>query len=312
MKNKLFNIARVVISLLLLLLLFKRLEMRDILPLIREADISYILLSFLGYLLLLLFSAARWWWLLGVQDVRLPFMRVFKYYLIGMFFNNFLPPTLGGGAVRAIYAGRDTGKKKESFASMTCELVLGFIGLFIFVTILLLFYLGTREGKILFLIFLCGSLTLAFLFNLFLSPRMVRRLEIPIRRVKIWGLGEKFHRFYGAISIYRDKRKAILIAILLSFGVQTSIGIINLFIGKALGLELSFLAYIVFPSIISVILILPSIGGLGIRELSYIYFFNLLGIAPEASFSLSILFYLVGIIGSLPGVVLFSTMKKYK
>ncbi|MCK4256851.1 flippase-like domain-containing protein, partial [candidate division WOR-3 bacterium] len=141
MKNRLLNIARIVISLLLLLFLFYKLDLQDVKPLIKAADISFLILSFIGYILLLLFSTMRWWLLLNVQGVKLPFIRVFGYYITGMFFNNFLPPTIGGGTVRAIFAGRDTGKNKESFASMTCELLLGFIGLFIFVTILLLFYL---------------------------------------------------------------------------------------------------------------------------------------------------------------------------
>lgn len=312
MKNKLLNIIRIVVSLLLLILLFKKMNMGEIIPILTKININLFLLSFLGYILLLLFSALRWWWLLGAQDVRLPFIRVFAYYLIGMFFNNFLPPTIGGGAVRAIYAGADTGKKRESFASMSCELVVGFIGLFIFVTILLLFYLGTGEGKILFFIFLLGTIVLTSLFYLLISPKITEKLEKPIKKLKLWGIGEKLYNLYIAVSLYRGKILTILGVIFLSFGVQTAIGIENFFIGRAIGLEeITLLSYIVFPSIISVITILPSIGGLGIRELSYVYFFNLLGISNEAAFSLSILFYLVGIVGSLPGAIIFATMKKY-
>ncbi len=312
MKNRLLNIARIVISLLLLLFLFYKLDLQDVKPLIKAADISFLILSFIGYILLLLFSTMRWWLLLNVQGVKLPFIRVFGYYITGMFFNNFLPPTIGGGTVRAIFAGRDTGKNKESFASMTCELLLGFIGLFIFVTILLLFYLMRLEGRILFLIFLFGSIVLIILFCLFLSPRMVRKLEIYIRRIRIFGIGDKLYDFYTAISIYRYKRTAILIGILLSFGVQTAIGIQNFFIARSLHLQLDLLPCIVFPSIISVIIMLPSIGGLGIREVSYVYFFNMMGIPKEASFSLSIIFYLVGVIGSLPGAVIFPLMKRFR
>jgi hypothetical protein len=312
MKDRLLNIARIVISLLLLLFLFKRMDLRDIIPLMKGVNTPLLLLSFSGYILLIVFSTMRWWRLLTVQEVRLPFRRVFGYYLIGMFFNNFLPPTIGGGAVRAIYAGRDTGKNKESFASMTCELVLGFVGLFIFVTILLLFYLGRREGRILFLIFLCGSIAFIILFGLFLSPYMVRRLEGLIKRVRIWRIGEKIFGFYSALSIYRNRRTAILVGILLSFGVQTAIGTENFLIAKALGLELGLLPCMVFPSIIGIITILPSIGGLGIREVSYVYFFSLMGIPKEASFSLSLLFYIVGVIGSLPGAVLFALTKRFR
>jgi len=312
MKNKLLNITRITISLLLLLFLFKRMDLRYIIPLMKGVNIPLLVLSFFSYILLLVFSTMRWRWLLAVQDVRLPFIRVFGYYLIGMFFNNFLPPTVGGGTVRAIYAGKDTGKNKESFASMTCELVLGFIGLFIFVTILLLFYLGRSEGRILFLIFLCGSIVITLLFSLFLSIYIVKKLERPIKRIRLWGIGEKIFNFYNAITIYRDRKMAIFVSILLSFGVQAAIGMENFLIGRALGLELGLLPCMVFPSIIAVITILPSIGGLGVREVSYVYFFNLLGIPKEASFSLSLLFYIVGVIGSLPGIVLFSLMKRVK
>ncbi len=312
MKNKWLNIARVVISILLLLLLFYKIDFKDIIPLIGSASIPFLLLSFTGYITLILFSTARWWWLLRVQGIRLSFLRVFGYYFVGMFFNNFLPPTIGGGTVRAMLAGRDTRKNKETFASMTCELLLGLIGLLVFVTLLLLFYLAKREGRILFIIFLSGSIVLIILYYLFLSPRIIKVLERHIKKIKFLQIGERLFNFYVALSIYRDKKRAVLLGILLSFGVQTAIGVQNFFIARALHLDIGLFPCILFPSIISIIIMVPSIGGLGVREASYVYFFNMLGISNEASFSLSILFYLVSVVGSLPGALVFPLMKRFK
>lgn len=312
MKNRLLNILRAVISVLLLVFLFYRLNLGDIKPLLRTVAVPYLILSFAGYLLLLLFSTTRWWWLLKEKGVRLPFIKVFAYYLIGMFFNNFLPPTIGGGAVRALFAGRDTNRSKETFASMSCELLLGLIGLFIFVTLLLLFYLHAVEGRVLFIIFLSGSIGLIVLFYLMLSPVMVSKLEGYIKRIRIFGIGNKLFDFYTALSSYRDKKRAIFVGIILSFGVQTAIGIQNFFIARSLHLDIGLLPCIIFPSIISVIIMIPSIGGLGVREASYVYFFNMLGISKEASFSLSLIFYLVGVVGSLPGAVIFPLMRRVK
>lgn len=306
MRKNLLNIVRVVVSVLLLYLLFRKINFKDILTILKTANTPVFLLSFLGYFLLLITSALRWWILLYAQGVKLPYHRTLIYYIIGMFFNNFLPPTIGGGAVRAFYVGKVTGKNKESFASMTVELILGLLGLLIFLAILLLFYLGREGGKVMLVYILGATIFLIAVIFVFLQRGIVKRLKPIVLRIKFFGMGKKLIDFYNAMYLYRGKKLVILEVILLSFCVQASIGIMNFFIGKSLGFNISFLSYIILPSIVSIITMLPSIGGLGIREASYVFFFKSVGLTGAQSLSLSLIFYFCGVIGSLPGVIFFS------
>lgn len=50
-------------------------------------------------------------------------------------------------------------------------------------------------------------------------------------------------------------------------------------------------------------LVLPpiTVGGLGVREAGFIYFFGTTGMEAEATFALSLLIYLGAIVSALPG-----------
>ena len=52
-------------------------------------------------------ATVRLWLLLRVQDILLPLRRVTQLYMIGMFFNLFLPGSTGGDAVKFFYLLRE-------------------------------------------------------------------------------------------------------------------------------------------------------------------------------------------------------------
>ena len=52
-----------------------------------------------------------------------------------------------------------------------------------------------------------------------------------------------------------------------------------------------------------------TINGLGIREWGYRFFFAQVGLSSTETVTLSLLFYIVGVIGSLAGGIIFPFMK---
>src|SRR5258708_3466316 len=51
----------------------------------------------------------KWGLVLGAMGFRVPFWRLAEQVLLGIFFNNFLPTMIGGGAPRRYYLGRQEG-----------------------------------------------------------------------------------------------------------------------------------------------------------------------------------------------------------
>src|SRR6266498_2464185 len=51
----------------------------------------------------------KWGLVLDAMGLRVPFWRLAEQYLLGIFFNNFLPTMIGGDAARVYYLGRQEG-----------------------------------------------------------------------------------------------------------------------------------------------------------------------------------------------------------
>jgi uncharacterized protein (TIRG00374 family) len=78
-------------------------------------------------------------------------------------------------------------------------------------------------------------------------------------------------------------------------------------LGRALGIDLSLGAYFVFIPLILLIMLLPiTINGLGTSQVAFVWFLGRAGVPPPAAFALSVLFVALGIVGNLPGGILFA------
>ncbi|HTP40813.1 MAG TPA: lysylphosphatidylglycerol synthase transmembrane domain-containing protein, partial [Nitrospiria bacterium] len=106
-------IVRVGVSLLLLSLLFLKIEPARVTQILGGADLPLVLGCFFAYILLFLLLAYRWQVLLNVLSLNIPLRQLYGTYLIGVFFNNFLPTTIGGDMVRGLDLYRHTKKGKE-------------------------------------------------------------------------------------------------------------------------------------------------------------------------------------------------------
>jgi uncharacterized membrane protein YbhN (UPF0104 family) len=75
----------------------------------------------------------------------------------------------------------------------------------------------------------------------------------------------------------------------------------NYFLGVAVGINLSLWYYFLFVPIISVLLMVPSVGGLGIREGAYVFLFGQVAGRNHAvalAFAYDLTLVLTGLIGA--------------
>ena len=96
----------------------------------------------------------------------------------------------------------------------------------------------------------------------------------------------------------------------LSFLVVSSYILIYIIAALSLGLDIDYLAFLVFTPIILFSMTLPiSIGGWGIRETTALFISFLLGLSANVSISVAIIYGLLSLICSLPGLILFLSTK---
>ncbi len=105
----------------------KRAQMAEAL---RKANYAWVAAGILAYLLVELAAAVRWQILLKVQGINLSFLRVSGLFLIGMFYNQFLPGGTGGDIIKSYLLLKETpGKKTGALLAVLFDRIVGLVAL---------------------------------------------------------------------------------------------------------------------------------------------------------------------------------------
>ncbi len=262
----------------------------------------------------LFLAAERWGLMLAVAGISLRRAPLWRVYLVGQFFNAFLLGACGGDVVRAWYAARRApGRSVEATATILLDRGLGLFVMVFFCCVMILSRIhifldhdGPRDAGFLMLAFLAAGVAgLVLLFQRRLLERfgLFRRLERSGR------VGSWLRRAYEALYVYRHHPRVVLKAALLSLGNLVALTLACHAIGQALGLAVSLGDYFVLLPLISVIASVPlTPGGLGVREGLFVGLFQAIFVPASQALVLSLLVYSTGIIWSLIGGAIYTTM----
>jgi uncharacterized protein (TIRG00374 family) len=111
-----------------------------------------------------------------------------------------------------------------------------------------------------------------------------------------------------AMRRYAGHRADLLNVLAGSVGVQVLRVVQAYCLGMAVGIAAGPLLYFAFVPLILLIMLLPiTVNGLGTSQLAFVWFFGQAGVSESAAFALSVLFVALGIVGNLPGGVLYAT-----
>lgn len=276
-------------SIILFLLTYKT-SIANILQVLRDVDISWLAVSFSLHSVGLLVSAYRWQILARAQGDAVPLGFLAKSYLVGTFFNNFLPTRFGGDIVRIWDGSRYSKSLLKSSAIVLVERLTGIIVLFIFALGASLFRLDmARKVPVIWISLLLGLSGLFLVAVFFLPFAGVWLSKIPERGF-LTRFKQKIITLRETILHYRSQKGPFLKATFWAFVLQLNVILYYFLIGKALHLKIHFIDYFIFIPIVLLIQTIPvTINGLGLREGSYIEIFKFYGIAPQTAFSFSII-----------------------
>jgi len=300
---------KIIFTIFLFYLIFRKVPLNSIKENFLYANKIYLFLAFIFFFLYYLFFAIRWAYLLNGAGIKINFIKAFIYIIISFFFNNVLPSAVGQDFVRSAFASKKDFTKTLGVSLM--DRFLGFLGMLIIgITAFLSHY---KNLKIISIFYLFLFLFLLFLYLIFTNKNIGRGLKDFILRIKFLNLGEELRKFYLALVSFKEKKRMFLFGIILSIIIQFTITIINYIISKSINIELSFFNLLVILPAITVLSLIPiTLNGLGLREFAYIYFFNIININSEKALSLSLMFFIISVIASLIGGILFLFFKGEK
>lgn len=258
----------------------------------------------------LLISAHRWRILARAQGDDVPLLFLVKSYLVGMFFNNFLPTRFGGDVVRIWDGSKYSKSLVKSSAIVLVERSTGIICLFLFALAASLFRLDmARQVPVIWAALLLGFLGLAAV-ALFFCPFFGRRLEHLPEKGILKTVKQKIIAFRTTIILYKEKRREFGRATAWAVCLQLNVILYYFLIGRALHISIPLLDYFIFIPLVLLIQIIPiTINGLGLRELSYVEIFNFYGITPETAISFSIIEIVFGLVVGLVGGAIYVSRK---
>ena len=244
------------------------------------------------------------------EGLKVPFGRVIQLSYIGFFFNNFMPTAVGGDIVKAYYSYRQTGEAAKSFIAVFMD---RFIGLFSFVAIgALALLLSWKEvdivlKKIVLIFAICGVAG----FLVILNSTIANILFKIFSKIKVWNLGERLSKVYKAVHEYTNKKRLILAVMGVSAVSQCIYFTVIYILAKSLGTNPLLLTVFMIMPVVSVVTMMPSLGGLGLREGAILALFGPV-IGSDNAFALSVLVLATLLVTSLIGGLIYATASQFR
>ncbi|MCK4233986.1 flippase-like domain-containing protein [candidate division WOR-3 bacterium] len=306
-KQSLLFVLRFVIGFGLLIILFWKVGAIEILGKLRQIEPLFIFLSILLFLSAVAVISLRWRILLSAHSISIPFHKTVSYYLVGFFFNNFLPTIVGLDLIRAVYVSNIYGRKAECFASVISEKVIGLLAILLLGVFFLPIFI-LRDRFILFIFFGLFILLILFIAGIFFFPKRkkLKGFTWLFRMRILLKLREKIKSLYDALYYYKDKKAALIQTLLLSLLYQVILVTIFFFIGRALLVTIPYYYFLAFIPVINIGSMIPlTPNGIGIRESLCVYLFSLAGVGSSQSILISMIYFGIALFVSLLGAVIF-------
>jgi glycosyltransferase 2 family protein len=266
MSRHLPTLLKIGVTVLGLAFVLSQVPLVEIQSVLRAISWRWLALAFLLINLGLVVRAFRWLLLLRGLGVAIRLPRLIALYFVGNFFNAFLPSGFGGDVVRVLQMGRDVPRSTAAGAVLVDRLT-GLLMLFLMALLALRLRPDLLPPNLALLVAAVCITGLIVGFSL-LQPRLLRPLTAQLARRlppawSLWGQG-RIGRLLQAIQ--GSGRSAI--AGSLAVSILFNLILVGWWaaIGRSLNLNIPYTYYLLVIPILSVTLLMPSIGGLGVRE----------------------------------------------
>ncbi|MEM9647977.1 MAG: lysylphosphatidylglycerol synthase transmembrane domain-containing protein [Bacteroidota bacterium] len=274
LRKKLLTALKIVVSVALIYFIFTKIDFKEVVGTLKDSNPSYLLLGVLLVAGSKAIGALRLNLYFHQIGVKLTHRSNFKLYLLGMFYNLFLPGGISGDA----YKGYVIQKKykagtKKVVAVLFLDRLSGLLAIFVY----------------------CCVLAILLNYQLFESFTWLILGGIPLAIFVFWWLVKRFFP-YTLPVFWKSFGYSLL--------VQGTQMICILCILKSLSIAWGIFEYLFVFLISSIVSVIPlTIGGIGSREVTFLYGAKWLGLDANTSISISFIFFLITALVSFFGIL---------
>jgi len=289
LKRLLNTLLKFAVTAAALYFVIRKIEISEVLALYRQSNLIYIFIALSFFALSKLVSAYRLNIYFRAIDIQLPEKTNIRLYLLGMFYNLFLPGGIGGDGYKIYLLQKQyqTGTKKILGAILS-DRISGMVALVVLALVGFSFLDFAETGQ----------------WSILISRISIFDFQFSIFNLSFFFIPIVFLAYYLFIKyLYPYFLKINLITFGYGFMVQLLQVACAWFLLIALGETENHLAYLVIFLVSSAVAVLPiSIGGVGVRELTFLYGSQLLNVDIHVAVGISFLFYLITAVVSLIGI----------
>lgn len=274
LRKKGITLLKVLLSAVLIYFIFTKIRLADVLDILKKSHPLYLFLALVFFVLSKVVAAVRLNGYFHQLNLFLTHVSNLKLYLLGMFYNLFLPGGIGGDAYKGYLIRKKFGMDtKKVISVLVLDRLSGLLLLYIYASVLALFL----DAAVL------------------IKYRILVALGIFVSLLSFWILNKKYFSF--VLPVYWK-----------SFGYSALVQLAQLCsvlcILKSLHLEVATIPYLFIFLMSSIVAVLPmTIGGIGSREVVFLYGALWLGLDENTSVGISVVFFLLTATVSLAGVV---------
>jgi len=302
------RVLRILVAVILTAAVFYLAHPSDVIRAAAGADVRWLAAAVASVFVDRTLMATRWIDLLVAltPGSRPRFANVLRIFFVSSFVSNFVP-SVAADMYRAYALARYDVHLAESTASVLMDRVLGVLSMTIVGAVALLIapVPGVGRGVVV-------SLTAAFVACAVAGLVVFndRSAEIMLRAMNVVPFAT-VHRIAAsltdAVRRYAHHRTELARVLMMSIAVQAIRVLQAWCLGMALGLDLPLATYFAIMPVILLIMQVPiTINGIGTTQVAFVTLFAASGVGAPSATALSILFLVLGVIGSLPGGVLYA------
>jgi glycosyltransferase 2 family protein len=231
---------------------------------------------------------------------------VIRVFFVSTFVGTFLPASVGGDAVRAFSLSRYNVAAAPAVASVVMDRALGVVS----ILLLGLFSLAVLHADVprgVYVVLVMGGAASIAAAVVIFSDRIAELAARAIARVPGTRIRHGGQSLLDAVRTYRHHHGVLAAVLVYSVAVQVIRVLQAWCLGRALHIEAPVTLYFVTIPVILLIMLLPiTVNGLGTSQAAFLWTFVTAGVARPAAFALSILFVALGVLGNLPGGLLYA------
>jgi glycosyltransferase 2 family protein len=310
MKTKAFAVFKILITALLFLYVFQKIDFHQFRITLRNARPDILAAGFAVLWLGHYICIFRWRLLMRPLMPVLSLTHLFGIYCIGLFFNLIFPTVIGGDVVKMYYAGKPSKSYAQSFASTFLDRDAGMLAMMIIACVVVLAHPIAVPGIPVSLIiwsafaaFIIGNIAL-------FAPHFHRKLTAALHRFRMSKMAMKVDMISEAFQKMGKHRAVLLGSLLISLINQLLVIAVTWILALGLRLNISLSYFMIFVPVITLISMIPiSLNGMGLREYAFMSLFGSIGILPASCIALGLLSSIVIILSSLPGGVIYIFLK---